>query len=69
MKVQVTGLLRSNHTPLPHTYQPAVHTSFAFHEYLAFLRKHLDDNWGTDRGITINFWGVALLTDIAITQP
>jgi len=42
----------------PHTYQPAVHTSFAFHEYLAFLRQHLDDTWGTDRGISINFWGL-----------
>jgi len=42
----------------PHTYQPAVHNGFAFREYLAFLRDYLDTNWGTDRGITINFWGL-----------
>ncbi|NOX60842.1 MAG: hypothetical protein GXP42_02675, partial [Chloroflexi bacterium] len=42
----------------PHTYQPGVHTGFAFYEYLAFLRRHLDETWGADRGITVNFWGV-----------
>ncbi|MFQ6057707.1 MAG: PQQ-binding-like beta-propeller repeat protein [Anaerolineae bacterium] len=42
----------------PHTYQPAVHNGFAFHEYLAFLRDYLDANWGVDRGISINFWGL-----------
>jgi hypothetical protein len=42
----------------PHTYQPAMHTGFAFHEYLAHLRQHLDDTWGADRAITINFWGL-----------
>jgi len=42
----------------PHTYQPGVHTGFAFREYLAFLRDYLDTEWGTDRGISINFWGL-----------
>ena len=42
----------------PHTYQPAVHTGFALREYLAFLRDDLETNWGGDRGITINFWGL-----------
>ncbi|MFQ5593548.1 MAG: hypothetical protein ACE5HA_05315, partial [Anaerolineae bacterium] len=42
----------------PHTYQPAVHTGFAFREYLAFLRDYVNANWGADRGITINFWGL-----------
>lgn len=42
----------------PHTYQPAVHTGYAQEEYLATLRRYLDENWGSDRGITINFWGL-----------
>jgi len=42
----------------PHTYQPGVHTGFALSEYLAFLRQYLDDTWGDDRAITINFWGL-----------
>ncbi|RME59213.1 MAG: hypothetical protein D6790_10915, partial [Caldilineae bacterium] len=42
----------------PHTYQPGVHTGFAFYEYLDFLRRHLDEKWGRDRGITVNFWGL-----------
>ncbi len=43
----------------PNTYQPAVHTGFAVREYLEWLRHHLDTAWGTDRAITINFWGLA----------
>lgn len=42
----------------PHTYQPAVHDGFAFREYLAFLRDYLDAEWGTDKGISVNFWGL-----------
>ncbi|MFQ6059593.1 MAG: hypothetical protein ACE5MB_12020, partial [Anaerolineae bacterium] len=42
----------------PHTYQPAVHNGFAMREYLAFLRGYLDTNWGTDRGISVNCWGL-----------
>ncbi len=42
----------------PNSYRPAVHTGFALREYLQFLRSYLDDNWGTDRGITVNFWGL-----------
>ncbi|HHQ47885.1 MAG TPA: hypothetical protein ENK19_03275, partial [Acidobacteria bacterium] len=43
----------------PHTYRPAVHNGFAVWEYLRWLRRHLDTVWGTDRGITVNFWGIA----------
>ncbi len=43
----------------PHTYRPAVHNGFSVWEYLTWLRRHLDETWGTDRGITINFWGIA----------
>ncbi len=43
----------------PHTYQPAVHSGFAMREYLAFLRDYLDSNWGAERGIGVNFWGLA----------
>ncbi len=42
----------------PHTYQPAVHDGFASREHLAFLRDYLDTAWGTDRGISVNFWGL-----------
>ncbi len=42
----------------PNTYQPAVHNASMMWEYLLWLRQHLDERWGTDRGITINFWGV-----------
>ncbi|NOZ77870.1 MAG: hypothetical protein GXP48_01575 [Acidobacteria bacterium] len=42
----------------PHTYEPAVHNASAVWEYLSWLRRHLDETWGRDRGITINFWGV-----------
>ncbi len=42
----------------PHTYQPAVHTGFAQEEFLDHLRRYLDENWGDDRGITINFWAL-----------
>jgi len=42
----------------PHTYQPAVHTGFAQEEFLAYLRRYLDEKWGRDRGITVNFWGL-----------
>jgi len=42
----------------PHTYEPGVHNGFAMFEYLQFLREHLDTNWGEDRGISINFWGI-----------
>lgn len=42
----------------PHTYQPAVHNGFSHHEYLSFLRNYLDTEWGTERGISINFWGL-----------
>jgi len=45
-------------TYTPHTYQPGVHNGFALREYLAFLRDYLDTNWGTDRAISINFWGL-----------
>jgi len=45
-------------TYTPHTYQPVVHNGFALREYLTFLRDYLDTEWGTDRGITINFWGL-----------
>jgi len=43
----------------PHTYRPAVHNGFTVLEYLSRLRQHLDTAWGKDRGITINFWGIA----------
>jgi len=42
----------------PNTYRPAVHTGFSVREYLQWLRHHLDATWGTDRAITINFWGL-----------
>jgi len=42
----------------PHTYEPAVHNGFSVFEYLEWLRAHLDAEWGEDRGITINFWGL-----------
>jgi len=42
----------------PHTYQPAVHTGFAQAEFLAYLRLYLDENWGRERDITINFWAL-----------
>ncbi|NOZ95279.1 MAG: hypothetical protein GXP47_11160, partial [Acidobacteria bacterium] len=43
----------------PHTYRPGVHNGFAVRQYLEWLRRHLDETWGTGRGITINFWGIA----------
>jgi len=42
----------------PHTYQPAVHNGFSHREYLAYLREYLDTEWGTDKGISVNFWGL-----------
>ncbi|MCZ7572235.1 MAG: hypothetical protein M5U01_27090 [Ardenticatenaceae bacterium] len=42
----------------PHTYRPAVHNGFSYHEYLTSLRDYLDSEWGTDRDISINFWGL-----------
>lgn len=42
----------------PHTYRPGVHTGFAMFEYLRFLREYLAANWGKDRGISVNFWGL-----------
>ena len=53
--------LAASHWPLgytPHTYQPAVHTGYAQEEYLAYLRHDLDETWGAERCITINFWGM-----------
>ncbi len=42
----------------PHNYQPGVHNGFAMFEYLQFLRDYLAENWGEDRGISVNFWGL-----------
>ncbi|NOZ93248.1 MAG: hypothetical protein GXP47_00715, partial [Acidobacteria bacterium] len=42
----------------PNTYQPAIHNGFAEHEYMTWLRRHLDAAWGEDRAITVNFWGL-----------
>jgi len=42
----------------PHTYEPGVHNGFAMFEYLRFLRGHLDEHWGENRGISVNFWGL-----------
>lgn len=42
----------------PHTYKPGVHNGFAMFEYLRFLREYLDEHWGEDRGISVNFWGL-----------
>ncbi|MCR4404095.1 MAG: carbohydrate binding domain-containing protein [Candidatus Acetothermia bacterium] len=42
----------------PHTYKPGVHSGFAMFDYLQFLRGYLDANWGEDRGISVNFWGL-----------
>ncbi|MFQ6034176.1 MAG: hypothetical protein ACE5KR_04870, partial [Candidatus Bipolaricaulia bacterium] len=45
-------------TYTPHTFQPGVHSGFAMFEYLQFLRGYLDTDWGEDRGISVNFWGI-----------
>jgi hypothetical protein len=42
----------------PHTFRPGVHNGFAMFEYLQFVRAYLDENWGEERGISINFWGL-----------
>jgi hypothetical protein len=46
-------------------YRPGVHTMASTAEYLAALRTHLDDNYGVDKGISINFWGLATVNFLA----
>ncbi len=46
-------------------YRPGVHTMGSTAEYLASLRTHLDDNYGVDKGISINFWGLATVNFLA----
>lgn len=41
------------------TYRPGVHTMVGHWEYLRALRERLDTRYGKDRGISINFWGMA----------
>ena len=46
-------------------YRPGVHTMAGMAEYLAALRAHLDSHYGPDRGISINFWGLATVNFLA----
>ncbi len=40
-------------------YRPGVHTMNGMAEYLAALRNHLDTTYGPEKGISVNFWGLA----------
>ncbi len=46
-------------------YRPGVHTMAAMAEYLTALRAHLDSRYGADKGISINFWGLATVNFLA----
>ena len=46
-------------------YRPGVHTMSSLAEYLAALRAYLDSHHGADKGISINFWGLATVNFLA----
>ncbi|MFQ6013934.1 MAG: hypothetical protein ACE5NP_00645 [Anaerolineae bacterium] len=47
------------------TYQPGVHTMAGMYEYLAYLRRHLDESYGPGKGVSINFWGLGTVNFLA----
>jgi len=47
------------------TYQPGLHNMSGVYEYLAHLRQHLDALWGSDRALSVNFWGLGTVNYLA----
>ena len=47
------------------TYQPGLHNVSGVYEYLAHLRQHLDALWGSDRALSVNFWGLGTVNYLA----